>query len=326
MLKQVTWLCGMLEYRRAREVMEGIGRITLSDTTMWRRTQECGQKMREVVEGKRVRGRTESARWWDKPGKQRKPVGRMGVGMDGTMIHVREEGWKELKVGCVFEVETHPMPDAITDEVTEVGRAVHNSYVAHLGGPEKFGEMMWAEAACRGWEEAEDTEVVGDGARWIWNLAMDHYYDSRKVVDWYHACEHLAGAARQIKGEGTSAARRWLKAHKSILFKGSADRVAQLLEAEAADQPAVTAQELCREAEYFRRNQRRMNYMELREEGWAIGSGMIESGAKQYKSRFAGPGMRWSRSGAENLLPIRGAILSHNFDEVWREAHNSPPS
>jgi hypothetical protein len=51
-----------------------------------------------------------------------------------------------------------------------------------------------------------------------------------------------------------------------------------------------------------------MNYLEMRTEGWVIGSGMVESGGKQFKHRFAGPGMRWSRLGAERLLPIRTAI------------------
>lgn len=29
-----------------------------------------------------------------------------------------------------------------------------------------------------------------------------------------------------------------------------------------------------------------MNYLEMREEEWPIGSGMVESGGKQYKARF----------------------------------------
>ena len=69
-----------------------------------------------------------------------------------------------------------------------------------------------------------------------------------------------------------------------------------------------------------------MQYLEQRENLWLIGSGMIESGAKQYKDRFTGPGMRWSRSGAEHLLPIRSAIMSDRFDRLWQQARNSPPT
>jgi hypothetical protein len=67
-----------------------------------------------------------------------------------------------------------------------------------------------------------------------------------------------------------------------------------------------------------------MNYLELRSDDWIIGSGMVESGGKQFKARFCGSGMRWSRSGAENLLPIRTAILSRRFDQRWQKVYNSP--
>jgi hypothetical protein len=53
---------------------------------------------------------------------------------------------------------------------------------------------------------------------------------------------------------------------------------------------------------------------------------MVESGAKQFKARFSGPGMRWSRQGAENLLPVRAAVLSGRFDQMWDAAKNLPPS
>jgi len=64
----------------------------------------------------------------------------------------------------------------------------------------------------------------------------------------------------------------------------------------------------------------------MREEDWLIGSGSVESAAKQYKARFAGPGMHWNRAGAERLLPVRSAIMSGRFDERWRQAYNSPPN
>ncbi len=249
----------------------------------------------------------------------------MGAAMDGGMVHIREEGWKELKVGCVFEVEVRPTLDVETGDMVELGHAEDNSYVAHLGGPEVLGRAVWAEAQRRAWEQAPDTEVLGDGAPWIWNLAQEHFYDSHQVVDWYHATEHLAAAARLLEGEGTPAAKRWFKAQETVLFQGYAARIAQMLTTAAQEQPAI-AEELEKEAGYFRNNKRRMNYLEMREEGWLIGSGMVESGIKQFKARFTGPGMHWSRSGAERLLPVRSAIMSRRFDELWQQAYNSPPN
>lgn len=64
--------------------------------------------------------------------------------------------------------------------------------------------------------------------------------------------------------------------------------------------------------------------MELREDGFTIGSGMVESGCKQFRARFTGSGMRWSRPGVERLLPVRAAILSRRFDQAWNAAYSSP--
>ena len=69
-----------------------------------------------------------------------------------------------------------------------------------------------------------------------------------------------------------------------------------------------------------------MQYLEMRENGYPIGSGMVESGCKQFRMRFTGPGMRWSRLGAERLLPMRAAILSRRFDDAWAAAYRSPPN
>ena len=59
-----------------------------------------------------------------------------------------------------------------------------------------------------------------------------------------------------------------------------------------------------------------MNYIEMREDGWVIGSGMVESGAKRYKYRFTGAGIRWCRLGAERLIPVRTAVMSGTFDQM----------
>jgi hypothetical protein len=66
-------------------------------------------------------------------------------------------------------------------------------------------------------------------------------------------------------------------------------------------------------------------YMQCFAEGYPIGSGAIESGVKQYKTRLAGPGMRWSRPGAERMLVIRSAVLNGAFDLLWRVAEFLPP-
>ena len=322
MLKLAVWLSGIVDFKKAEEILERVGQISISDSSVWRRTQAWGESFRNIAETERIRANVLPGMWGG-PRQAVEPKGRMGVSMDGAKVHIRDEGWKELKVGAVFDVEVRPTLDRETGERMELAHAVSNSYVAHLGGPDIFGQMVWAEAQRRGWEGAADTEAVGDGAPWIWNLTADHFYDSLQVIDWYHGMQHLNTAARLLKGEKTPSAKRWLNDRETMLFEGHADRIARELAAAACEQPDV-AEELNKEGGYFHKNQRRMNYQEMREDGWAIGSGMVESAAKQFKARFTGPGMRWARAGAERLLPIRATVMSYRFDETWQLAYNSP--
>jgi hypothetical protein len=185
--------------------------------------------------------------------------------------------------------------------------------------------MVFAEARRRGWEQAQDTQVVADGTCWIWNQADLHFGQSHQLVDWYHADEHLANTAKLFKGEGTAGFQSWFNSRETALYQGHDERIACELE-EAANQLPKAADDLRREAGYFRDHQHRMNYLEMREEEYVIGSGMVEGGAKQYQARLCGPGMRWSRPGAEHIIPIRTAILSGRFADLWQKVYNSPPS
>ena len=321
--QQAVWLYGQVEDDLAEQVLQKIGGLNISDTSIWRQAQKWGEKIRvaENVQaivaiglpqkGQVIQGQVPHER-------------SMGVAMDGGMMNVRKEGWKELKVGTVFDIEPRVEMDPVTQERTPHGHAVCNSYVAVLGGPERFGRRVWAEAVRREFPEAGDSIVIGDGASWIWNVAGEHFGTSRQVVDWYHAKEHLYAVAHQLFGEGSAEAHRWVRGMETPLYQGQAVRIAEQVQALVQRHRRV-AKRLRQEAGYFKHHQRRMQYLETREDGFPIGSGMVESGCKQFRARFTGPGMRWNRESAERLLPVRAAILSKRFDQVWRTVYNSPP-
>jgi hypothetical protein len=320
--KQAVWLYGQVEQELAEQILNQIGGIPISDTSIWRCAQKWGEQVRlaEAVRARAAIGlpqRGEVIRG-------QVPHGRpMGVGLDGGKLKVREEGWKEFRVGTVFEIAQGLAADPVTGELRPQAQAVQNSYVAVLGELPVFGQHLWAEAVQRDFPEAGATVAVGDGAPWIWNLVGEHFGTSRQVVDWYHAKEHLYQAGNLLYGEGSAEAQRWVKGMETPLYQGHAERIAEQLHALAKSHRRI-AKGLRQAAGYFRTNQRRMQYLETREDGFPIGSGMVESGIKQFRARFTGPGMRWSRVGAERLLPVRAAILSHRFDEVWQTIYHSP--
>lgn len=325
-LKEMVWLSGVMgSFEKAEEVFQRVGHMSISGSSIWRRKEVWGECFKAIEEAGRGRANTLAGARQLLPKLLGAPR-RLGVSMDGTMVHIVDEGWKELKVGCVFDIDVSTTWDKEAQEWEELAHAVNNQYVAHLGGPELFGQLLWAEAQRRGWGVAKDKQVVGDGASWVWKMAEDYFFDGRQVVDWYHAMEHLSDAGGMLHGEGTPAAKRWYRLAQRVLYQGHAERIAIELEQAAEGYPEEVAEGLRKEAGYLDRHKRRMRYLELREEGYVIGSGMVESGGKQFKARFCGPGMRWSRRGIERLIPIRAAIMSGRFDTMWQAAYNSPPN
>jgi hypothetical protein len=154
--------------------------------------------------------------------------------------------------------------------------------------------------------------VVADGAAWIWNVAEDVCPDGRQIVDWFHAVQHLADAATALYPDEKAARKRetWLHTHKEHLYMGRIHAIIAALQQQGRDDLAG----------YFERHQRRMQYLEFREEGWPIGSGTVESGVKQFKQRLTGTGMRWNPDHANRMLVIRAAVLSDDFDALWDAA------
>jgi hypothetical protein len=184
------------------------------------------------------------------------------------------------------------------------------AYAAVLGSVEQFAPALWATAVAHQVPQAADSSVTADGAEWIWNLAADYFPDSVQIVDWYHACEHLAGAAYALQPDDPERAQRWFKQAQKHLFLGNLHLITAPLDDAGLEN----------HSRYFHTHKRRMQYQEFREEGYPIGSGTVESGIKQFKARLAGPGMRWSRLAAERMLVVRSAVLASDFDALWAAA------
>jgi hypothetical protein len=65
-----------------------------------------------------------------------------------------------------------------------------------------------------------------------------------------------------------------------------------------------------------------MNHPYMRGKSWLIGSGTVEGDAEQYKKRFTEPGMRWKRTRAEHMIPIRSAVMCGSFHQNWQAIYN----
>jgi hypothetical protein len=233
--------------------------------------------------------------------------GRKGISLEGGMVNIRGEGWKEFKVGTIFDGEQRWERDPKTHELVQIPHGVGMVYTALLGSASEFAPVLWRLAIEQRIPQTDDMSVTADGAEWIWNLTVDLFPDSLQNVDWFHACQHLSQAAAALFPNDPDRAKRWYAHRQDDLCQGAAASIA--LELECADLPD--------RAHFFRVHQRRMHYQEFREGGYPTGFGTVESAIKQFKARLTGPGMRWSRPAARHMLLLRAAALDHSFDARW---------
>jgi hypothetical protein len=188
-----------------------------------------------------------------------------------------EGGWHEVKVGSCFEFG--PVAD---EEV----KARNIGYWVGYGDVEVFRRTMFWYAYHRGLGVEGKAVVIGDGAPWIDGFAQMYCPKRVRVVDWYHAVEHLWALGREAFGEEAAA---WVEKVKQKLWEGKVEQVIQECE-KVLGRKSGWSEGVGRTAEYFRERRVQMEYPAFRKAGYPIGSGRVESACKGIGWRCKGQG------------------------------------
>jgi len=132
------------------------------------------------------------------------PPALLVIGMDGGRVQTREKQgengsrWREDKVSAI----TSYLPGDGTKEHRP--QPLVTTYVATMEKTEAFGKLVHVEAERRGLRQARTVLVMGDGGNWIDPLSKRERLHDQRIVDYYHAAEHLYEAARAALGKDAS--------------------------------------------------------------------------------------------------------------------------
>jgi hypothetical protein len=229
----------------------------------------------------------------------------MSVSSDGVMLHLREEGWKEVKIASISAVEQSEQGTTLTQ----------HSYRAGLWEAATYGQHLWAEACRRGLEKAKTVVCVSDGALWIWNLMFICFAYRVEILDWWHAVTRLWTIAHAALAP--DAAKIWVVAQQHALAHIDLRHVfaqVRLLFPRGVPLPEEVQQAIA----YLFANRHRCRYRLFRQAGFPIGSGTVESACKVVvQQRMKQAGMRWSRNGAQAMLALRCVLLSDRWRQEW---------
>jgi hypothetical protein len=239
------------------------------------------------------------------------PVSTISIGLDGTTMLMREDGYRQAMVGTI----------ALYDKK---GERQHSLYIGATPeyGKEKFLTRMdlEIEKVKKLYPKAKYVGIA-DGANDNWKF-LDKK-TTTQITDFYHVTEYLSDVSEAIFTKKDEIKRReWLESHCHDLKHQKNTAEAQLLEFKKIKKKNEISEEKMKKVDsaisYFTNQMPRMNYPTYRSQDLPIGSGVTEAACKTIiKQRFCRSGMKWKDQGASIVLSLRCLDKSDRWDQFW---------
>ena len=318
-LRMVGQVGAMVSFEEGHELLTDLAGVEVPTKQVERAAEALG---REVAEDER--------RVVESPASDEPVAPTLYLGMDGTGVPMRAsevEGragkqpdgsakTREVKLCTVWSAEGRD------DEGTPVRDEGSISYSAAIESaaqkdtdeaPSEVAARAEREATRRGFERAARRVVLGDGAKWIWNIATEHFPDAIQIVDRFHAKQHLSDVAKSIYGAGSDLGAKWVHQRYDELDAGNVDAVLSALRVHSSKD-----EEARKCLDYIDGNRTRMRYAEFRAAGLCTSTGVVEAGCKTaIGARCKRAGMHWTVAGADAIIALRCCKLSGRFEDFW---------
>jgi len=280
-LRMVGRVGAMVSFEEGHELLRELAGVAVATKHVERAAEALGREIAEdekhVVE----------------PPAPHEPVApTLYLGMDGTGVPVRKAELehragkqpdgsaktREVKLVTVWSAEGRdedgtPVRDAGSISYSAAIESAAQTDTAEV--PSQFAARVEREATRRGFDRAARRAVLGDGAKWIWNLADEHFPDAVQIVDRFHAKQHLSNVAKSIYGAGSDLAEQWARARHNELDTGDIDAVLYALRVHSPNDDEARK---C--VDYVDGNRARMRHAAFRAAGLCTSTGVVEAGCK----------------------------------------------
>lgn len=245
------------------------------------------------------------------------------ISTDGGMVHVRDEGWKEVKMVTISsvrpkkETEKGAHPDGRRYKPYEPQMMLEqHSYQAGLWGANEMGRHQYLEGLRRDLPHCPKVSSPNDGARWIKRITRENFPNATQIVDWFHATEKVWHIGKQTIANKQERA-DWVAGRLDDLWMGRLPAVNSEL-AKVDTSQAIDPDDIEMSIGYFQRQQKRMKYHQYRIAGYPIGSGSVESGINNVvHHRMKRQGRGWCRDNVNPMLAALSELHSGRFERVW---------
>ena len=241
------------------------------------------------------------------------PEGPAGlvVSVDGAMVPLVHGQWGEARTLAVGAVQ----PPVATPDGPVI-RTADLSYFSRLTDSTTFAELAWPELQRRGIRTAGRVGAVVDGAEWCQTFLDWNCPRAVRILDFAHAAEYLTAIGQVAGPLGPLLSETEGQRLRHALKHEGPDPVLRELRTLAAAHPTLA--ELAGPLAYLEKRIEQMQYPRFLEDGWPIGSGMVESANKLVvEDRLKGAGMHWASQNVNPLLALRNSVCNDRWAEDW---------
>ena len=197
-------------------------------------------------------------------------------------------------------------------------------YLAGLYDLQDLGRLLHREALSVGWCDTDVQIALFDGAVCLEKFLATYFPKAVRILDFFHAAEHLAELARTLHSDEATCSRVLQSWRQTLKQQGGAALLTELEQLDPTGWNEVMKESWRKETGYLRNNLKRTDYPRYLANGWQIGSGPIEAACKTViGSRLKGTGMRWKPPGTDALATLRACYLSDTtrWDSLWKKCY-----
>jgi len=300
-------LACFMPFNKAAEMLEAILSVQTNEETARRRTEHMGACM-QAAQTADVEGTCSH-----EANKEQAPH-RCVISSDGAMVSLIQKQWAEVRTLAIGEPQEKR--NAQQEREIHVGNL---SYFSRLADASSFIELAEVEMRRRQVREAKQVCAVTDGADWCQSLTERYRPDAVRILDFPHAAEHVSLLLEGFEKGNVPFPPQMLERCLHILKHRGPRSLLRL--ADRHVRPSTQQEGESCHLGYLRKREALMQYPSFRQQGWPLGSGMVESANKNVvEARLKGTGMHWAHTHVNPMLALRNAVCNDRWQEMWQKA------
>lgn len=233
--------------------------------------------------------------------------------VDGAAVNTRIEDengstWRECKSAIAFTNKD------LIKRKDGSNLILHKECISLVGSSEELKKYLLMIAVLKGYETAENTVVISDGATWIRNICKEIFPDAIQILDLYHLKENIYSYAKYLYTDEKDY-KKYAETLINWLEQGKKDKAINKVKKAKVSENLPTG--VVNLKTYLNNNYDKIDYPEYIAQGYFVGSGAMESANKVLvQRRLKQAGMRWSVEKSQNVVSLRAKVESDRWQDI----------